>query len=207
MSYFLVGFLLAFIVPILVGSWRVGILGLGVQTLLLASMVVSASDHYTMPVVLQLLDLGVLRGVIIPWILVSSVKLAGLPPEFDFVPTNFLYWTGLFFVIGLGLWFGRLLFPDNFQTSLHCGVAAAGILTSFFILALQSSGLGQMFAIILLESSVILFELLSSHQQSYVMQIGVSLLFLILILVFRMFLRRLPILISKDVGEADKDII
>lgn len=201
----IVAFLLAFLIPILVGSWRVGFVGLALQGSLLAAMTPYISVEYDLATVLQVLDLAVVRGMIVPVILISTIKKLDIAPEFDFVPANFLYWAALFLIVGSGLWFGHAVFPDDLQKAVHCGAAAGGVAGSFFILSLQSAGLGQLFAILLLENSILLFEFLSPHhQQSYLIQIGVSILFLILILVVRIFLKQLPDLASTDAGNEDQ---
>ena len=95
----------------------------------------------------------------------------------------------------------------DFEKAMHWGTAAAGLLTAFFVLSLQSAGLGQIFAILLLENSIILFEFLSPHHHGYGLQIAISLVFIFLILVFRTFLRQLSTLTSSELGSEDKDLI
>jgi len=206
-SYLLVLFLIAFLLPILTGSWRLGLVCLGLQSVFLALMVWFLPLHQEVAFILQIIDLGIVRGFVVPTILVSAIKNLRISPEYDFIPTNFIYWAGLFFLVGGGLWFGYLLFPNNFERSLHCGSAAAGMLTAFYVLALQPAGLGQIFAILLLENSIMLFELLNPHHHSYVLQIATSIVFVFLILVFRNFLKQLLTLMSSEPGVQDKDII
>ena len=135
------------------------------------------------------------------------MRKMSIAPEFDFVPANFLYWALLVLIVGSGLWFGHLVFPDDLQKSLLCGAGASGLATSFLILSLQSSGIGQLFAVLLLESSIVLFEFLSPHHFHPVVQFGVSGLFFALVLVLGMFLKKLPVLTSTDSSEEDKDLI
>lgn len=207
MNYLLVVFLGGFLVPILAGSWRLGLIGLGLQPILLGLINLKLANHQGFPLLLQLIDLVFVRGLLVPTILFLTIKRVRISSEFDFVPTNFIYWAGLLILFGAGLWFGILLFPDNFGKALHCGSVAAGVLTAFFVLSFQSAGVGQIFAILLLENSIVLFELLEPHHLSNALQIAITLIFVLLILVFRMFLGPVPTLTTSDQSGEDKDLL
>lgn len=197
MNYLLVAFLLAFVIPILFGSWHLGFIGLAAQTLFLAAIVIIKGHGFDAASLIQLVDLGLVRGILVPIILIGTLKKVGVRDDFDFVPANFLYWTVLFILIGSGLWFGYLVFPEDFQKTLQCGVGAAGVLTAFFVLALQPIGLGQIFAIILLESSIILLEFINLHHQNPFLQLGFGVLFLLLILIIQNFIKRLAVIVEE----------
>ncbi len=139
MTYLSIGFLLSFLVPVLMGSWRVGFFALATQGLLLAVAVLCVSEEFGLAAVFQTADFVVIRGIVLPIVLISATRKMPIAPEFDFVPAIFLYWALLFLIVGAGLWFGHLVFPDDLPKSLLCGAGASGIATSFLILSLQSS--------------------------------------------------------------------
>lgn len=207
MSYLMVAFLVAFLLPIFMGGGRFGLIGLGLQTVLLALIIFRLPDGHGETAIFQMIDLGVVRGLIVPLILISAIKDQKISQQFEFVPANIVYWTGLLVLVAVGLWFGYLLFPGDFQNTMHCGTATAGVLVAFFVLSLQPAGFGQLFAILLLENSIILFEFMNPHHHELVLQVAISTVFIFLILTFRVFLAKLSVLTSSEPGSADRDLL
>jgi len=206
-TIWLIAFMVAFLLPILNGSWRLGLIGLGLQTTFLAVIITSSSHELSLPLGLQLVDLVFVRGVLVPAILISVLRRVGISRDHDLLPTNFIYWAGLFILIGMGTWFGYLLYPEDYGRALQCGTAAAGLLSALFVLSLQAAGVGQIFAILLMENSIILFEFLNPHLHSLALQLAISVVFIFLILVFRTFLLQLSTLTSNEGTGEDKDLI
>lgn len=207
MIYLSIGFLASFLLPSLIGSWRVGFLAIAAQGLILAAALLCFSEDFDLAAAFQTTDLVIIRGIILPVVLISAARKTPIASDFEFVPANFLYWAALSLIVGLGLWFGHLLFPDNLPKALLCGSGASGVATSFFVLSLQTPGIGQVFALLLLENSIVLFEFLSSHHFNPIIQLGVSGLFLALVLVLKMFLKKLPVLTSTGPSDTDRDLI
>lgn len=147
-------FLVVVLVPLLAARWRVSLLGLGAQGVLLFM----AAGH---PLALEpdtLLDAAdylVVRGILAPALLYWAFLRPGIPDRNDMVPPNLFAWM---FVVAL------ILISFNFADmnsggSARVGVAAASLLLGFFVLATQSGVFSQILGAMRIENAIALFEL------------------------------------------------
>ncbi|MBI3556449.1 MAG: hypothetical protein HY074_09320, partial [Deltaproteobacteria bacterium] len=125
----------------------------------------------------QALDLILFRALAVPLILISILKKLRAEREFDTVPANFVIWTMALAVLIASYWFGQKTFPSDLQSSIHIGTAAAGVLTGIFILANQSSTVGQLIGLLTMESGIVLTEVFAAGREQWFIQLGISLVF------------------------------
>jgi len=209
MTNLFIAYVAAFFLPLLFHSWRVAVLGLGVQGLLLA-LIMSAhhlEEAWDVPLYFEFTSLLLVRAVFVPWYLfrrMRSDQSAPLtqpsPPggeggvrgsEFTLVSKNLVQWTLAFLLLVIAFVFGDKISPHDPNEALQIGAAAGAILIGLLVLANQNHPLGQIIGLFTFEGGVTLVELLSPHAMPFPVMVGVSLVFVFLVLICGHFLGRL----------------
>lgn len=140
-------FLVVALVPLLAARWRVSLLGLAAQGLLLFLCSEGSA--------LDAVDFLVVRGVLAPVLLVLAFQRPGTPDRNDMVPPNLFAW-----MLVVGLVLVSFNFADaNSGGSARVGVAAASLVLGFFVLATQTSVFSQIVGAMRIENAIALFEL------------------------------------------------
>ncbi|MGK5088155.1 hypothetical protein WDW86_11405 [Bdellovibrionota bacterium FG-2] len=178
MIYLLTGYVLALITPLFMASWRIAIWAFAVQSLVTALLLVRGEEFDSWTTRMQALDLIVFRSLIIPFCLISILKKFRTQREFDTIPANFVVWTMALALLIAGFWFGQTIFQTDFQSAIRLGTATAGCLTGLFVLANQSSPIGQVIGLLTLEAGIILTETLATHHERLLIQFGLSAIFI-----------------------------
>jgi len=182
------------VLPIFVGNWRVSLVGLSAQGLLLAWIASrhdpSALDHASGWI--GLVDFGAVRGVLAPLTMWRLLSARQVPGRNDVVAPNLFSW-GL--ALGCVLLAFRLAAKLSPGASSHTllAVSIAALLLGFLILSMQSSPLSQIIGLLRIENAVALFELHASAgaHEPIGLRLGVSLAFLVSVGFFRWYLARL----------------
>lgn len=148
-------FLVVVLVPLLAARWRVSLLGLSLQGLLLFLVAGGGQPSLDPVYLLDAADYLVVRGVIAPFLLYQAFLRPGVPDRNDTIPPNLFAWM---FVVLL------VLVSFNFADatsggSARVGVAAAALVLGFFVLATQSSVFSQIVGALRIENAIALFEL------------------------------------------------
>jgi hypothetical protein len=148
-------FLIAVLVPLYFASPRTVPFWLSIEALALAWHVVERHGLHSTHAVVSLLELLLLRGVFLPWLL----RRATVP---DDKPVNHLLPSNLFtWILGAALVivaFELAISAAHGETALTLGVVSATVVLAMLLLSSNGAAAAQLFALLLLENAVALFE-------------------------------------------------
>ncbi len=187
----MVALLVVLVVPLLTGSWRLSLVGLGLQGLLMTAMVAQRGWTVSAGGVLLLLDLLVLRTWFVPRHLFAVMRGLGGPARRDVIPANLLSWTMAGALVLVGFRFAALLHPAGGVVATHVAVATTGLLLGLLVLATQASTFGQVVGVLRVEYAIAFFELAAGHEQGLPVQLGVTAVLFLSVLTLGSFLRQL----------------
>ena len=191
MTYLLVAFLVVIVVPLLTASWRISLLGLALQGLLMAAMAVQRGWPHDVGGALLLADLLVLRGWFIPRHLRRIMDRLGVGPRNDVIPANLLSWALAGAAVLVAFRFAGHVLPGEGDRTLLAAVAAAALLLGLLILGTQVTSFSQITGVLRVEYAIALFELGGAHAPGLPVQLGLSLVLLLSALTLGRFLGRL----------------
>lgn len=203
MTYLLIVFLVVVIVPLLAASWRVSLLGLAAQGILLGWMALRSEHAPTLATALVVLDAVVLRGVLAPRLVARALVGSDVPRRNDVIPPNLFSWA-----LVAGLVFVAFRFADAVRGaapsgSLTVAVASSALLLGLFVLSSQNGMLSQIVGLLRIENAIALFELELRHHFVLPVQGALSVVFLVTVLLCAHLLRR-EVAKSDDAG-ADEE--
>ena len=191
MTYLLVAFLVVTVVPLLTASWRISLLGLALQGLLLAAIL----THHGWPVAWTgwalLLDLLLVRGWFAPRYLMRIMDALHVPARNDVIPANLLSWALAGAAVLVAFRFAGQVQPGGGPAALHVAVSAAALLLGLLVLGTQVSTFSQIVGVLRVEYAIALFELGAGHEPDLPVQAGLSAILVLSVLTLGAFLRRL----------------
>jgi hydrogenase-4 membrane subunit HyfE len=186
-----IAYVAAFFLPLLFHSWRVAVLGLGVQGFLLG-MILAAHQHpWSLQLVFEFASLFLIRALFVPWILFRAMQGHEMPSDFSLISKSLIQWVIAFLLLVEGFIFGEKMSPGDPHEALQVGAAAGSVLIGLLVLANQTHPLGQIIGLFMLEGGLTLVELLSPHAMPFPVSIGVSLVAVVFALTSRQYLSRL----------------
>lgn len=181
MTLLLAAVILTLTVPLLFGSWRMAVGGLGAQAVVIALLfgrhLHGPSPGVSAGAAVLLLDVVVVRGLLLPWLLWRT--RAGAPTRLDVLPGNLLHWGIAALLATLAASFAARVVPAGAVTeAVHVGTSAAQVLLGLFVLCCHRSALGQAIGALTVENGVLLFEAGARAHLPAPAQAGVSAVFL-----------------------------
>jgi hypothetical protein len=189
MRYLFVGYIVSLLSSLFIASWQIAFFAVALEFLLGGFILIRMDGLETWTARIQACDLIFLRALIAPAFLMGLMKKSKFISNYNTVPANFVIWTFAVVLLIASFWFGQILFPSDFQSAGYLGTAIAGALIGIFVLANQTSVIGQIVGILTLEASIVLSEIVNSHHQIWGLQMGLSLVFIWMILVIWRFLK------------------
>ena len=192
MSSLLIAFLLVLLLPLLIASWRMSLLGLAAQGLLMAWMMVRIAPLSSVASLVTLLDLGVVRGLLVPLLLFRVLRSHNAPRRNDVIPPNMLSWSLAAILVAFAFRFAGRVIPIGDEAQTHLAVAATGLLLGLFVLSTQTDAFSQVVGALRIENAIALFELGSGKVLAPLpVQIGQLVAFLLTTLLFVSYVDRL----------------
>lgn len=181
------------LLPLFLGKWRVSILGLGAQGVLMAW--IAYRMHPSMRHAsewLSLIDLGVLRGVLVPALLYQTLARERTSARSDVIPPNLLSWTVALGVVLVSYNFAGSLLPEAGDPQMVVAVGVTALLLGFLILASQSGHISQIVGALRIQNAIAILELGPDHSHASVaLQVGQIAIELGTVLLFRGYLSSL----------------
>lgn len=209
MTYLLVAFLAVLVTPLLTASWRIHLVGLGLQGLIMTALVAQRGWTVSPAGVILLLDLLVLRTWFVPRHLFAIMRAQGGRPgqpgqavqaaqpgpaaagRRDVIPANLLSWAMAGALVLVSFHAAALLVPVGGPAATQVAVAASGLLLGLLVLGTQVSTFAQIVGVLRVEYAIALFELGAAHQAPLPIQLGLTGALLLSVLVLGAFLGRL----------------
>lgn len=144
-------FLLVILVPLFAARWRISLLGLALQGVLLlrASGAAHAFDW---------IDYLACRALIGPILLYLSFAGGDRPPRNDVIPPNLFSWAFVGALTLAAFQFAVALGPVPAAAG-RIAVATAALLLGLFVLASQDKPFSQLIGVLRIENAIALFEL------------------------------------------------
>jgi hydrogenase-4 membrane subunit HyfE len=192
-SPLLIAFVGVLLVPLFVASWRLSLYGLAAQGLLMAWI------HYQVDPALDtagawvvMFDLVVVRGLGAPLVLYAVLRSRGATARNDSIAPNLMSWTLALALVFVAFRFGDMLVPVEGSERWFVAGAAAGLLLGLLVLAMQTGPFSQMVGALRIENAIALFELGNRDHDPW-MQGAQTLILIATVLLFRWYLRTLPL--------------
>lgn len=193
MSPLLIAFIGVLLVPLFVASWRLSLFGLVAQGFLLAWIsyqVDPALDTVSSWVVM--FDLIVVRGLGAPLALYAVLRAQGATARYDVLSPNLMSWTLAIALVFVAFRFADMFVPLAGSEHSFVAGATAGLMLGLLVLATQTGPFSQMIGALRIENAIALFELGGHHRDPW-MHLPQTLLLIATVLLFRWYLRTLPL--------------
>ena len=194
MNPLLIAFVGVLLVPLFVASWRLSLLGLTAQGLLMAAIRYQLDPSLdTVDAWVALFDLVVVRGLGAPFLLYAVLRAQRAPARNDVLPPNLMSWTlAIAFVLVAFRFADLLVAVDNAEHD-FVATASAGLLLGLLVLATQTGPFSQMIGALRIENGIALLEL-SRHtdDEDLAMTLAQLAILIVTVLLFRWYLRILP---------------
>lgn len=164
MSALLIGMLGILLVPLFVASWRLSLLALAGQGLVMSwiGFQLDPGLHHA-STWLALVDLLLLRAFGAPLVLYLVLRSQRVLPRGDVQPPSLMSWTVAVAAVLISFRFAELMVPayepSADQTQTFVAAATASLLLGFSILATQTGPFSQMVGVLRIENAIALFEL------------------------------------------------
>jgi hydrogenase-4 membrane subunit HyfE len=152
----LVAFGLAAIVAVFFGRIRAAPFWLAVQALALAGQVVARGEP-ALHTAIALLEIGVVRGLLVPRLLRRAIRLRG-EPDIELMPSNLFAWAIAIALVVLAFAFAAPVPVPGDGQALTLGVVGAAVALSLLVLATNDSPPAQLVAVLFMENALALFE-------------------------------------------------
>lgn len=193
MNSLLIAFLIVLIVPLILATWRTSLLGLSLQGLLMGCMANGAELIDSPDGVVTLLDLFVVRGIVVPYVLYRVLRACNTPKRNDVIPPNLLSWSAAGILVVLAFRFaGRIDTSADSGSHVHFAVASAALLLGLFVLATQTGTFSQVVGALRIENAIALFELSADKPVAPVpVQVGQLVVFVATAALYASYVRRL----------------
>jgi hydrogenase-4 component E len=193
MSPLLIAFVGVLLVPLFVASWRLSLLGLAAQGFLLAWIRYQADPALdTVDAWVVLFDLIVVRGVGAPLVIYAVLRAQRATARHDVLSPNLMSWTLAVALVLFAFRFADMFVPVEGSEQAFVAGATAGLLLGLLALATQTGPFSQMVGVLRIENAIALFELGGRHGDPW-MHLPQTLLLVATVLLFRWYLRTLPL--------------
>ncbi len=194
MSPLLIGLLGVLIVPLFVASWRLSLLGLVGQGLMMAWISYRLDPALDSPSAwLEMFDLVVVRGVGAPIALYAVLRAQRATARHDVLPPNLMSWTLAIVLVLVSFRFADLLVKTEGDEQTFVAVATAALVLGLLVLATQTGAFSQMVGALRIENAIALFSLGGTHNREALgMRVAQTVILIATILLFRWYLSTLP---------------
>lgn len=192
MSPQLIAFVGVLLLPLFVASWRISLLGLAVQGLLMGW--ISYQLHPTFDTAsawVRMFDLVVVRGIGAPLALYAVLRSQRATARDDVIPPNLMSWALAIALVFVAFRFADILVTAEGDEHSFVAGATAGILLGLLVLSTQTGPFSQMAGALRIENGIAFFELGATHRP-LAMSIAQTVILIATVLLFRWYLGTLP---------------
>jgi hydrogenase-4 membrane subunit HyfE len=193
-SPLLIGFLGVLLAPLFVASWRLSLVGLAGQGLLMAWIAYRLDPALdTAQSWLEMFDFVIVRGLAAPAALYTVLQAQRAPARNDVLPPNLMSWTLAIVLVFAAFRFADQLVVTGGDDQTFVAVSTAALLLGLLVLATQTGPFSQMVGALRIENAIALFALGGPHtEESWGLRIAQTVLAIVTIWIFRRYLRQLP---------------
>lgn len=181
------------VVPLLFPSWRVAVLGLGLQGVILALVLSLSHEPGSTAFAAEFAALLVIRGLFVPWYLFRQSREVPMPEPFVLIEPSLWPRALALGLVGLAFALGNTVAGQDRREALQVGTAASGILVGMLLIANQRHHGAQLVGLFTFEGGVTMVELLSPHPIPFPVQLGVNVIDLLFVVTCGRYLARLAV--------------
>lgn len=192
MNPILIAFVGVLLIPLSVASWRLSLLGLLGQGLLMAWTSYQRYPSFdTASAWVAMFDLAVVRGLGAPFLLYAVLRRQRATARHDVLPPNLMTWTLAIALVLVAFRFADMLVPAQGNEHSFVAGATAALLLGLLVLATQTGPFSQMEGALRIENGIALFELGATHHDLS-MQLAQTAILCATVLLYRWYLATLP---------------
>jgi hydrogenase-4 membrane subunit HyfE len=190
----IVAFIVVLALPLVAGSWRLAVAGLGAQAIVVfLLMITRTSLPHAETVALLAVDLVLVRGFAAPILLRRAILRASAPAEqFEIIPGDLVLWIAVLGLVILAASFGQRVAPGDPWLAAHLAAAAGEVLVGMLVVAQHRAPLGQVLGMLAIENGVLLFEASGGYHWPVALHLGLAAVFVGLLVAIRYYLLLLP---------------
>ena len=160
MTGILIAFVIVLLVPLFVSKWRTSLLGLALQGALLVAIAYRQHGfELSAATAVTLVDLAVVRALLMPAWLFSTLKASNAPLRNDVIAPNLFSWAIALALVVVAFRTADVLVPDEGNEQSLVAVSAAAFLLGLFVLATARGPVSQVIGLMRVENAIALFEL------------------------------------------------
>jgi len=191
MTPILIAFVGVLLLPLFVASWRLSLLGLALQGLLMAWIrydLAPALDSYT--AWFGMVDLVLVRGLVAPIALFTVLRSQHATARNDVIPPNLMSWSLAIALLLVAFRFADMLVPVEGDAHSFVAAASAAVLLGLLVLATQTGPFSQIVGALRIENGIAMLELVGHGDP--LMGTAQTVILIVTILMFRWYLKTLP---------------
>jgi len=194
MSPLLIGFLGVLLVPLFAASWRLSLVGLVGQGLIMAWISYRRDPAMdSIEAWVEMFDYLVVRGLGAPIALYLVLRGQRATGRHDVIPPNLMSWSLAIGLVFVGYRFGDHLVAVEGDAQTFVAVATTALLLGFLLLATQTGPFSQMVGALRIENGIALFGLGGPpDQEDLSLRIVQTALVIVTVILFRWYLQVLP---------------
>ncbi|MBA4192310.1 MAG: hypothetical protein C0467_30435 [Planctomycetaceae bacterium] len=167
-------YMAAVVVPVFFPSWRVAVLGLGVQGLMLSLTLLASHEIDSAAVVIEFVCLLLIRAVFVPWYLLRKSGPKTTSADFSLVGTTLGERSLVLLLLACGFGAGLVMGRGDAREIAQISTAVSSLLIGMLMIANQRHPAAQLVGLFTFEGGVTLVEMLSPHAMPFPVQLGVS---------------------------------
>jgi hydrogenase-4 membrane subunit HyfE len=188
-SPLLLALLAALLIPLFVATWRTSLLGLALQGLILAGIAYPRLQPLGSPHAwLTLIDLGLVRGAVVPLALYTVMRRPGAPARDDTIAPSLFSWTLALGMVLAAFNLAEVLVSEPGEAQTLVASATAALLLGFLVLASAVGPFGQMLGALRIENAAAMLELSGHREASFALDLAMLAVFVATVAFFRWYL-------------------
>lgn len=172
MTNLFIVYLAAVVVPAFFLSWRVAVLGLGLQGLMLSFVLVAGHGLDSPAVLVEFVCLLLIRAVFVPWYLFKKTDPKSTPRNFSLVGPTLWQRSMVVLLTAVGFVMGPAMGQGDTRETVQIGTAAASLFVGMLMVANQGQPAAQLVGLVTFEGGVTLVEMLSPHAMPFPVLLG-----------------------------------
>jgi hydrogenase-4 component E len=175
-----------------VGTWRTSLLGLAMQGVLMAAIVVRHGAYLSLDSALALFDLVALRTIAAPLLVYQVLRAQNAPPRNDVIAPNLISWGLALGLVVVAFRMADTLVPAEGDEQALVAIASSSFVLGMFVLSTGRGTVSQIIGLLRVENAIALFELGGDpHHEALGIRVGQTVLMLVSIAFCRGYLVRL----------------
>lgn len=190
MTNLFIVYLAAVVVPVFFPSWRVAVLGLGLQGLMLSFVLIAGHELDSPVVLVEFICLLLIRAVFVPWYLFKKSNPKSTPRYFSLVGTTLWQRSLVVLLTAVGFAMGLAMGQGDTRETVQIGSAASSLLVGMLMVANQRQPAAQLVGLVTFEGGVTLVEMLSPHAMPFPVLLGVTAIDVFFVLTLGQYLAR-----------------